>query len=347
LRLASGLINTGTASSGLFLAVLVVSLFWGTLTGLAGAALASASYSYYFLKPEGFAIEDPNDIVAFIAFATTALVAGGLWATARKRQHEIERLYQELQISFDRAAEAEAGRRNEQLKAALLDALTHNLRTPLTAIKAAATALLGDELGVDSEARREMAVVINEETDRLNRFIGALRATTPVDADTPTSARGVNVNDVLEAALAKTEGITQYHRVVVEASSELPVVAVEAPSLVEALHMLIDNAAKYSPSGTTIHVGASAEEPGYVRISVTDQGPGIPAHLRERVFENFFRVPGTTTPGTGLGLSIARRLLESQGGRIHIESGSSGKGTRVVASVPTVLAHAAPARAAV
>src|SRR5438552_18945645 len=98
-------------------------------------------------------------------------------------QHEIERLYRELGAAFDRASEAEAARRNEQLKAALLDALTHNLRTPLTAIKAAVTALIGvGGDGLSRESERELLQVIDEESDRLNLFIEGLSGAGATDA---------------------------------------------------------------------------------------------------------------------------------------------------------------------
>ena len=143
------------------------------------------SYSYYFLPPAGFGIENPNDWVAFVTFTGTAIIVGELSARAERRhieaqegRREIERLYQELQAAFERASEAEAARRNEQLKAALLDALTHNLRTPLTAIKAAVTALMGagrpGQSRLSSEGEHELLEVIDEESDRLNRFIEGL-----------------------------------------------------------------------------------------------------------------------------------------------------------------------------
>src|SRR5439155_12563349 len=125
--------------------------------------------------PAGFGI-DAGDWVEFITFIVTAVVAGELASRAERRtaealagRQEIERLYRELQAAFDRASEAEAARRNEQLKAALLDALTHNLRTPLTAIKAAVTALIGaggHVTEIPNEGQRELLEVIDEESDR-------------------------------------------------------------------------------------------------------------------------------------------------------------------------------------
>src|SRR5262245_50641421 len=117
--------SAGIAAPLLLLDVVVVARFWGMAPALIAAALGAASYSYYFLPPEGFAIEDPIDWVEFIVFIVTAVVAGELASRAERRaleaqagRLEIERLYQELQIAFDRASEAEAARRNEQLKSA-------------------------------------------------------------------------------------------------------------------------------------------------------------------------------------------------------------------------------------
>src|SRR5439155_18775802 len=115
-------------------------------------------------------------------------------AEAQQGREQIEQLYRQLQVAFDRASAAEAARRNEQLKAALLDALTHNLRTPLTAIKAAVTALIGSSAGsrgheLPDEGRHELLQVIDEESDRLNRFIEGLSYAV---LHVPAEARSMN-----------------------------------------------------------------------------------------------------------------------------------------------------------
>src|SRR5439155_2299954 len=119
--------SAGVAAPLLLLDVVVAARFWGTGPALLAAGSASAAYSYYFLPPAGFAIEDPEDWIAFVTFIVTAVVAGELASRAERRaaeaqagRLEIERLYHELQAAFERASEAEAARRNEQLKAALL-----------------------------------------------------------------------------------------------------------------------------------------------------------------------------------------------------------------------------------
>src|SRR6476469_5721297 len=214
----------GIAAPLLLLDVVVVARLWGTGPALLAAASGAGAYSYFFLPPAGFGIEDAEDWIAFVTFTVTAVIAGELASRAERRaaeaqagRREIERLYQELQSAFERASEAEAARRNEQLKSALLDALTHNLRTPLTSIKAAVTALIRSgvwsplsELGI--EGRQELLQVIDEESDRLNRFIEGLSApdTEPVP---PIHLRAIEVDELVRSGLHRAETVIRDHRV--------------------------------------------------------------------------------------------------------------------------------------
>lgn len=356
LRLAS-VEHTGIAAPLLLLAVVVVARFSGTGPALLSAASAAASYSYYFLPPEGFAIDAPDDWVALITFLVTAIVAGELASRAERRtaeaeqgRQEIHRLYQELHAAFERASEAEAARRNEQLKAALLDALRHNLRTPLTGIKAAVTALIGAGVWTANselprEGERELLQVIDEESDRLNRFIEGLSSADQPGLEHPHTLRRERVDDIVRAGMARAENLTREHRVIVTLDDPLPQLSVDPASVIEVLYMLVDNASKYAPAGTAIHVAATLADGRFVKVTVTDEGPGVPLELRERIFEKFFRIPGLEPRdprrvGIGLGLPIARRLVEAQGGRIEIETPASGRGTCVALMLPVAAADA-------
>ena len=350
LELVGPSVNGATAAQVLLLVLLLDARFCGAGPALAAAVVAAFGFAHYFVTPGGFAVGDPNDWAALLAFIIIAVVGGELALRAERRaaeaqrgRQEIERLYQELQAAFDRASEAEAARRNERLKGALLDALTHNLRTPLTAIKAAVTALIGavgwqSPARISGEVERELLAVIDEESDRLNRFIEGLSAAGSGDAVQPLAFKPVRLDDVVHDARARAETITRDHHVAV-ALDALPLLSVDRASLTEVLYILLDNASKYASPGTTIRLTAEREGPQHVRIAVSDEGPGIPADLRERVFEKFFRVPGHEARdprrvGIGLGLPIARRLVEAQGGRIWIEVPPSGRGTMVVVTVP-------------
>jgi K+-sensing histidine kinase KdpD len=356
LRLVS-ISSDGIASTLLLLDVVVVARLFGLGPALTSAALGAGSLNYFFLPPEGFGIEKAEDWVGFITFTVTAVIAGELASRAERRtaealagRQEIERLYQELRTAFDRASDAEAARRNEALKAALLDALTHNLRTPLTGIKAAVTALLGAGAGrgtsdLTTEGRHELLEVIDEESDRLNRFIEGLSAADGSEPPQPVHLRAVAVESIVRGGLARAETLTRDHRVVLNLVADMPEVSVDAASMTEVIYILLDNASKYAPSGTTITVRAAPEDERHVRVAVSDEGPGIPATLRERVFDRFFRVPGReprdpARGGIGLGLPIARRLVEAQAGRVWIDDLPGVRGTSVVLLMPTAVESA-------
>jgi two-component system sensor histidine kinase KdpD len=353
LRLFS-ITNAGIAAPLLLLDVVVVARFWSLGPALFAAATGAAAYSYYFLPPEGFGIEDPDDWIAFVIFTVTAVIAGELASRAERRtaeaqagRQEIERLYQELQAAFERASEAEAARRNEQLKAALLDALTHNLRTPLTSIKAAVTALIRSSAWdpmtqLPPEGRRELLQVIDEESDRLNRFIEGLSTSDRAEPTQPIHLRAIDVESVIRRSLARADTLTRDHHVSVTIDEGLPLLSVDAASIIEAIYILVDNASKYAPAGTIIDVRAAWYDDRHVMIAVSDEGPGIPAALREKVFERFFRVPGRESHdprrgGVGLGLPICRRLVETQAGRIRMESTPSGRGALAVMTLPIAM----------
>ncbi len=191
LRLMGDSINPTTVALVMLLVVLFVAASWGSRPAIVASVLGVLGLNFFFLPPVGtLTIADPDNWVALIVFLITAVTAGQLSANARRRadeaeagRREIERLYDELRSAFERASHAEALRESERLKSALLDAVTHDLRTPLTSIKASVTTLL-DELKpgasdasqtvLSEEGRREMLDVINEESDRLNRFIEGL-----------------------------------------------------------------------------------------------------------------------------------------------------------------------------
>jgi two-component system sensor histidine kinase KdpD len=342
-------ITAGAAAPVLLLAVLLIARAWGTGPALAGSVSASLGFTFYFLPLAGIFVKDLNDLVTFLTFTTTAIVVGELAARAERRQieaeegrREIEQLYQQLGAAFERASEAEAARRSEQLKAALLDALTHNLRTPLTAIKAAVTALIGANPhtpGLSQEGRTDLLQVIDEESDRLNRFIEGLSVADRPGPSGPMHLQPVDLEGIVREALTRADTVLRRHRVLVDLASDLPPIAVDPAAVAEAVYILLDNASKYSPPATTIRVVAGCEDEHHVRLSVSDEGPGIAPELRERVFENFFRIPGREAfdprrTGVGLGLPIARRLAHSQAGEIWIESPPSGRGTLVVLKLP-------------
>jgi len=365
LKLLGGRVNSTTVALALLLAVLFIAARMESGPALVASVLAAFCFNFFFLPPYGtLHIADVENWVALVAFLLTAVVAGQLSARARHRAEEAEagrleigRLYEELRAAFERASHAEALRQSEKLKSALLDAVTHDIRTPLTSIKASVTTLLdelrgkvdgGRSVTLDAESRRDMLEVIDEESDRLNRFVEGLIELARIEAgELRLRLRWGAVDEVVAAALARAAPLTKDHTVSVEVEDGLPAVRVDQHAVAEVVYTLVDNAAKYSPPGTSIRIEAARAAGDMISIAVEDQGQGIPSFLRERVFDKFFRATraGRRPPGTGMGLAIARGIVEAHGGRIRAEGRAGGTGARVVFTLPIGDEGAAPAQA--
>jgi K+-sensing histidine kinase KdpD len=346
-------INAVTIGFAFLLVVLFVAIIGGSRPALLASLLGMLCYNFFFLPPTyTFTIAQPQNWIALTAFFITALAVGQLSARAKRRAEEAEagrienqRLYEDLQEAFERASEAEVLRRSERLKSALLDAVTHDLRTPLTSIKASATLLLeAGEPGAQMETfspaeQKTMLRVISDEADRLDRFVASIVDLARIEAgDIKLSRNWGAVEEIIEAALARAEPLMQEHQLRILVEKELPVIRVDARAVAEVIYTLIDNATKYAPSGA-ITIKASRAFRDMVELSVQDEGPGISPDLRQRVFEKFFHVRreelGVGRPeGIGMGLSIAKGIVEAHGGRIWLEDGEGGKGVRVSFTVP-------------
>jgi K+-sensing histidine kinase KdpD len=359
LKLFRGHINATTVALALLLVVLFVATGWGARPAIAASLFGVLCFNFFFLPPVGtLIVATPDNWVALGAFLITAITVGQLSARAKRRteeadagRREIERLYKELREAFERASQAEALKQSERLKSALLDAVTHDLRTPLTSIKASVTTLLDEQLSktgdeesatMDAEGRSEMLEVINEETDRLNRFIESMMELARIEAgEMQLRRRWGSVEEIITAAIERAAPLTRGHKVAVSLEKELPAVRVDARAVAEVIYTLLDNAVKYSPKGTGIRVAASRDGEETIRMSVEDEGRGIPAEWRERVFDKFFRAMRDgdagakgQPSGTGLGLAIARGIVEAHNGRIWIEDGTDNRGIRVVIALP-------------
>jgi len=345
-----GRVSSTTVALALLLVVLFAATGWGIRPALLAALLGVVSFNFFFLPPvQTLTVADPRNWVALAAFLITAVTAGALSARAKRRaeeaeagRREIERLYNEYRAAAERARQAEVFEQSERLKSALLDAVTHDLRTPLTSVKAAVTTLLGEaEVTLDDEARREFLEVINEEADRLNHFVENMVELARIEAGAISlRRRWSSVEEVVAMARARAESLTRGRGLEVELESELPAARFDASLIAEVLYSLIDNAAKYSPAGSRIKISARRAEGEMIMIAVEDEGRGIPAELRERVFDKFFRATAEGAEslgrprGLGMGLAIARGIVEAHGGRIWVESGTGGVGARVAFTVP-------------
>ena len=214
--------------------------------------------------------------------------------------------------------DAEANR----LRAALFSSVTHDLRTPLASIKASASGLL-DPSGAYSEAQREEVLrTIVEEADRLNRIVANLIDLAQMRAGALVPAREpLWIGDLVNAVLARMRRRLAGFDVRVNIRPDLPPVDADPMQIDQVLTNIIENASRFSPGGE-IAVSAARWQ-GTVQLRVADRGPGVPAELREKVFEEFFRADtGAGRGGSGLGLAIARAIVTAHGGRIWIEAGT-------------------------
>jgi two-component system sensor histidine kinase KdpD len=234
--------------------------------------------------------------------------------------------------SFDRESRAEAGRQSEQLRAAVLDALAHAFKTPLTAIRVASSGLL--ETSNLTEGDTALVTLIDEESERLNHLATRLLQMARIDAgEVRVRHDEVSVPELLNEVVAGCQEQLRGHRVEISADAGLHARG-DREMLVTAILQFVDNAAKYSTAGSPILVTA-AETDGEVVISVHNEGPPIPRAERERIFERFYRSPGArhSASGTGLGLSIVKKTAEGHRGRTWVVS-EDGKGTTFFLAVP-------------
>jgi two-component system sensor histidine kinase KdpD len=358
LKLFGEHINPTTVALAFLLVILFVATAWGSRPAIVASIVGIICFNFFFLPPfRTFAIRDPHNWVAFVAFMITAVTVGQLSGRVKRRAEEaeaakaeVERLYYELQDSFERSSQAKALKQSERLKSALLDAVTHDLRTPLTSIKASATTLLDDlysaernnvEEHLELEDRKEMLRVIDEETDRLDRFVEGLTKLARIDAgEMHLHLHWTQIDEIITMALKRAEPRTQTHRMEVWIEDELPSIKVDEQAIAEVIYTLVDNAAKYSPPGSPIRISARPGDDHSLLMSVEDEGPGLRAEVRDRVFEKFFRAMrdgdagDRRTSGTGMGLAIARGIVEAHHGKIWIEDAEGGAGARFVVSLP-------------
>ena len=357
LRALGSHINPPTVALTFVLIILFLAVAWGPKPAVLASLLAVGCFNFFFLPPVGtFHIAEPENWIALIAFLITAITTGQLSARAKLRadeantaRKEIERLYHELQDSFEEASQAKALKQSELLKSALLDAVTHDLRTPLTSIKASVSTLIddrhesrGEDGGhLNEAARGDLLQVIDEESDRLDRFIEDLMELARIEAGELHLLREwSSLEEIFAAAMKRATPLTRSHRVEVMLAEDLPRLRVDERAVAEVIYVLVENAAKYSPPNGVIRLTAKEGSEGMVQLAIEDQGPGIQPELRERVFDKFFRAMrngdiSAQKPGTGMGLAIAKGIVEAHGGRIWIEDAPDLKGTRVNVLLPT------------
>lgn len=238
----------------------------------------------------------------------------------------------------EEAAQVAALAKSDELKSALLAAVSHDLRTPLASIKASATSLLDDSIVWDASTRHDFLTAIDEETDRLTLMVSNLLDLSRIEGSALRPQKDwYDVDELIADVQSRMAGRTQDHPVLVVIEPDLPTLPFDYVEIAQVLANLLENAIKYTPRGTPITIGAR-RVPGAIEISVQDAGPGIASVHVPHLFEKFYRAdPAAAAGGAGIGLTISKGLVEAHGGRISVES-EPGKGTTFRFTLPEATA---------
>ncbi|MFO1066037.1 MAG: sensor histidine kinase KdpD [Pirellulales bacterium] len=259
---------------------------------------------------------------------------------APDQRHLLEACCGQLALALERdqlvieASEARIEAEAEHMRSSLLSSVSHDLRTPLSAIAGAASSLL-DAQTLSSETRRELLEGIAHETARLNRLLENLLQMTKLDAGRPSLNKQWHVIDELVGvALKQTQSLLKDHQVSVDLPSDFPLLFVDGLLIEQLIVNLLENAAVHTPAGTQVTISAVAS-PQYWQLHVSDNGPGIPERLESKVFEKFFRavaVPDSVR-GSGLGLAICKAVAQSHDGRLSVVRCPAG-GAEFILTIP-------------
>jgi two-component system sensor histidine kinase KdpD len=328
------------------LAIIPVSVAWGIVYAVGMALGSMLCFNFFFLPPlYTLTLQDSRNWFALLVFLVTAVVVSELATRSRRRAEEAEaalRTLRELNEERERLAqealEAEALRRSDAMKTAVLRAVSHDLRSPLMAILTSAGALAHGELSLAAEDRRELVETILGEAERLDRLVSNLLDLSRLQAGAaaPEPGNWPAADLVLQAL----DGVEAGSRVeVVLPEDDSPLVHADFHQGERVVANLVENALRYSPPDepVRVHVRETASE---VLVRVVDHGPGIPPGETERIFEPFQRGSVGSGParGAGLGLAIARGFAEANGGRVWVES-HAGQGATFVLALPIAVAR--------
>jgi two-component system sensor histidine kinase KdpD len=294
------------------LAVLPVAVLWGLPLATAVSIASMLAFNWFFLPPtHTFQLKDTANWLALAVYLVTGVVVSVLATQVRRRS----------ELAAERTVEAEAIRRSDTIKTAVLRAVSHDLRSPLTAIVAAASGLGNPELKLARADRDDLVATIRAEAERLDRIVGNLLDLSRLTSGVAEPHQELwTADDLVSRALDQLGPGSE--RVVTELDGDAPPVQVDAAQIERALVNLLDNALKFSPPKSPVRLRIESR-PDELRLHVLDSGPGVEPAVRELVFEAFQRGGGGAR-GAGLGLAIARGFAEVNGARVWAENGDGG-----------------------
>jgi K+-sensing histidine kinase KdpD len=334
------LVDPGTARAtpalALVLPVVIAGLLGGRVAALVTAVCAGAALNFAFIPPRWtLKINSVDDATAFVVFIVVALVVGSLVAweadrrrSAERRTAEVEELHRQFQLVV--AERAELIEESHQLailtqvdeqRRAMLRSVSHDLRTPLAAIRAV-TSDMRAGAAYDPGTRDELLDVVGEEAERLDRLVDNLLAMSKIEAGVlQPNRQAIALDELVADRVRRLSRLFTRVDIVTSVPSGLPLVDADYGQLDQVLTNLVENAARHSPDGGRIEIGARADAP-HVTVFVSDEGPGIDPAQREELFEPFRRGPGSDS--SGIGLAICRAIVDAHGCSIEASNRPEG-----------------------
>lgn len=330
---------SATPALVLMLVVVAAAIVGGTIASVVTAAGAAVALNLAFIEPYGtLRVKAADEVITLVAFVVVALVVGQLIVRLGRRGVEVRERQAEL-VERDRrlaaaqqervrlaseASRAEALEHIDVQRAALLRSVSHDLRTPLAAIRTIATDLR-DGVEYDDLTRTELLTTVCDEVDRLDRLVANLLSLSRIEAGAFAPDRqAIDLAELVGDRIRRLAPLLRDHTVRIDIPADLPLLDGDYAQLEQVLTNLLANAVRHAPAGTELWIVARPAGP-VVRIEVSDQGPGIPEHERDVVFRPFRRGDGSRS--TGIGLAICRSIVEAHGGTIAIERTFGGGAT--------------------
>ena len=317
-------LNLADISMVLMLALLLVASRPRTTIALLMAAVCFLTYNLVsFASPAPFNMEDPRSVATVSVVLATALIAGRLASRQRSQ------LFEALEA-------ARAGAETDRLRAALLSSVSHDLRSPLSAMIGAAESLLHYGHAMNKEDCRSLLEMVKAEGERLDRYIQNLLDMTRLGQSGLTLSRDwIGIDELIGAAVRRLQRYVPNARVSTYLPGALPPVQVHLALLTQAIFNVMENAAKFSPDAA-IQLQVDRTATGWLRIDISDAGPGIPEDERHRIFDMFYSVEHGDRGhhGTGLGLTIVQGIIKAHEGCVEALPGPNGQGTTIRMTLP-------------
>ncbi len=247
----------------------------------------------------------------------------------KERTKELEQLMEEV-------SRLHAIRELDRLKSEFISSISHELRTPLGFITGYVTTLLRADVPHSEETRQEFLQIIREESEKLQELVENLLDTSRIQAGSfAVEKKPTDIGELTQKVVEKVQSITDQHSFQLRFEPSLPSVPGDSRRLEQVLHNLLDNAIKYSSQDSQVTISGKIKN-NHIQVSVADEGQGIPQTELSKIFNAFYRIPGTDAQkvkGVGLGLTICRAIVEAHGGSIWAES-TSGKGSTFYFTLP-------------